>query len=320
MLNRTLAGAWNRWCEGVTEIAAERLEQKRKQHTIFRWMHRASGDCLTAWREHTAEEGRRRTVIGRVIRRLQQRGMAVVWGTWQRRVEEALAERQIEERRQHIMAKVVTRIRNQGLVYAFLRWAVYAVEASQKRRVMRKVSAQMCKRRLSGAYDQWLERMRGLRTTEVGHLWDLVRVKTTFDSVKRTVARMAFSLIGHAFEQWHGVVETAKEKFKVQMERALLRNRRNVLVAKIADETSGRCSQKDSDRGSEQKSLERILLLAATFETFRVFDVWRRWISDMKLREKHMKKHATRRLQSIKSSVCMNWRVATIEKIAARSC
>ena len=283
-------------------------------------MHRASGTCLNAWREHTAEEGRRRTVIGRVVRRLQQRGMAVVWGTWQRRVEEALAERQIEERRQHIMAKVVTRIRNQGLVSAFLRWAVYAAEASQKRRMMRKVSVQMCKRRLSGAYDQWLEGMRGLRTTEVGHLWDLVRVKTTFDSVKRTVARMAFSLIGHAFEQWHEVVETAKEKFKVQMERALLRTRRNVLVAKIADETSGRCSQKDSDRGSEQKSLERILLLAATFETFRVFDVWRRWISDMKLREQHMKKYATRRLQSIKSSVCMNWRVATIEKIAARSC
>ena len=320
MLNRTLAGTWNRWREGVTEIAAEQLEEKRKRHTIFRWMHRASGDCLTAWREHTAEEGRKRTLMGRVVRRLQQRGMAVVWGTWQRRVEEALAERQIEERRQHIMAKVVTRIRNQGLVSAFLRWAVCAAQASQKRRVMRKASVQMCKRRLSGAYDQWLEGMRGLRTTEVGHLWDLVRVKTTFDSVKRTVARMAFSLIGHAFEQWHEVVETAKEKFKVQMERAMLRTRRNALVAKIADETSGRCSQKDSDRGSEQKSLERILLLAATFETFRVFDVWRRWISDMKLREKHMKKHATRRLQSIKSSVCMNWRVATIEKIAARSC
>ena len=283
-------------------------------------MHRASGTCLNAWREHTAEEGRRRTVIGRVVRRLQQRGLAVVWSTWERRVEEALAEREIEERRHHIMAKVVTRIRNQGLVSAFLRWAVYAAEASQKRRMMRKVSVQMCKRRLSGAYDQWLEGMRGLRTTEVGHLWDLVRVKTTFDSVKRTVARMAFSLIGHAFEQWHEVVETAKERFKVQMERALLRTRRNVLVAKIADETSGRCSQKDSVRGSEQNSLERILLLAATFETFRVFDVWRRWIENMKLREKHMKKHVARRLQSIKSSVCMNWRVATIEKIAARSC
>ena len=174
------------------------IEQANK--VLARWTHRASGACLDAWREHTAEEGRRRAVIGRVARRMQQHGMALAWSTWEGRVEEAVAERQNEEWRQHTMAKVVRRIRNQGLVSAFGRWSGNVAEACRKRRVMRKVLLQLYNRRLSGAFERWLDSVRELKAAAEEEA--RLRVVQT-----KVVKRMMNRLIDACWAHWCQLVE-----------------------------------------------------------------------------------------------------------------
>jgi hypothetical protein len=116
---------------------------------VLRWKLQEVLRCLEAWRELTAEEVRKRDLMGRIVARMQNRSLSFAMELWQQIVSAARQEQAEEERRQIIVSRVVRRMLNQAQAGAFERWSTNVSELAHQRDIMGGILRRMLNAKMS---------------------------------------------------------------------------------------------------------------------------------------------------------------------------
>ena len=100
-------------------------------------------------RLYTAEEVRKRDLMGRIVGRMRQRSLSFAMDLLQQNVSAARQERAGEERRQKIVSRVVRRMLNQAQAGAFERWSTNVSELARQRDIMDRILRRMLNANMS---------------------------------------------------------------------------------------------------------------------------------------------------------------------------
>jgi hypothetical protein len=106
--------------------------------------------CLEAWRELTAEEVRKRDLMGRIVARMQNRSLSFAMELWQQSVSAAQQWEKEEERRQNRFRSVVQRLMFQAQAASLLRWSENVRELVRYRCIIDRILWRMLKAKMSG--------------------------------------------------------------------------------------------------------------------------------------------------------------------------
>jgi hypothetical protein len=86
MRNAGMVAALQRWRENTTESKAMVAKSTR---VVLRWKLQVVVRCLEAWRELTAQEVRKRDLMGRIVARMLQRSLSLAMDLWQQHLSAA---------------------------------------------------------------------------------------------------------------------------------------------------------------------------------------------------------------------------------------
>jgi len=156
MRNAGMFTALQRWRENCTEKKAMVAKSTK---VVLRWKLQAVVRCLEAWRELTAEEVRKRDLMGRIVGRMRQRSLTFAMDLLQQNVSAARQERAEEERRQNIVSRVVRRMLNQAQAGALERWSTSVSELARQRDIMDRMLRRMLNAKMAAGQTKPMFRM-----------------------------------------------------------------------------------------------------------------------------------------------------------------
>ena len=124
---------------------------------VARWINQCVARTIDAWQKYTMEEARKRNLMARIVKRMQQRGAVIALDLWHANVLSVLQERAEEEWRKAVMQSVVTRMLHATLAAGFGRWADNVRELRRQQGIMKRVAMRMKNAGMFAALQRWRE-------------------------------------------------------------------------------------------------------------------------------------------------------------------
>jgi hypothetical protein len=115
----------------------------KSTRVVLRWKLQVVVRCLEAWRELTAQEVRKRDLMGRIVARMLQRSLSLAMDLWQQNVSAARQGRAEEERKQSVVSRIIRRMLNQAQAAALERWSTNVSELARQRNIMDRILRRM---------------------------------------------------------------------------------------------------------------------------------------------------------------------------------
>ena len=116
---------------------------------VLQWKLQVVVRCLEAWRELTAEEVRKRDLMGRIVSRMLQRSLSFAMDLWQRKMSAVQQGRAKEERRQGVVSRVEKRMLHQAQAAAFERWSTNMSELARLHGIMNRILRRMLEAKMA---------------------------------------------------------------------------------------------------------------------------------------------------------------------------
>ena len=123
----------------------------------------AAARSLEAWHELWAEEERKRTLMKKIVLRINNRALSAALDRYIEAVEEAKGARAEEERKCGVLRRVVARISRRAAYQAFATWQGNVQELRRQRAVLERAGLRIKNACAVRALERWMETVEELK-------------------------------------------------------------------------------------------------------------------------------------------------------------